>query len=123
MAEYLITYDLKKTDPSPYRIFLDECEKEDLLYIYKGSSSLLRLPNSTVWGNFTNKTAARSAFSRAQAAAEKALGRKIILEKRVITKIDDAFFLSDKSKPPEPKWTKSTSLETCRAHQLNDPFF
>lgn len=123
MAKYLITYDLKNTNPSPYTTFLEECEKEDLLYIYEVSGELIRLPNSTIWGIFSNRKAARTAFDQALAAAEKRLGRKITLEKRAIVGIAGASFLSDKQKSPEPKWTKSTSFETCRAHQLSDPFF
>jgi len=122
MAEYLITYDFKVTVTSQYRTFSLCAEPQGLLYVYK-ADDLFRLPNTTIWGEFVSKEAARTAFDNAQAAAEKKLGVKMTLEKRVVTRMSDFFVRSDKRKAPERQWTKASDLETCRAHQLNDPFF
>jgi hypothetical protein len=125
MAQILVTYDLKKKDPPPHKVFLEEAEKQNLLYIYEGASgNLLRLPNTTLWGMFDDAAAARDAFDRARAAAEERLGKKIKVEKRVVAELGGgSLFVSDKKKAPEEKWKKRTALETCRAHQLNDGFF
>jgi hypothetical protein len=124
MAHILTTYDLKKTDPGPHRVFIEEAEKQGLLYVYRGASGkLLRLPNTTLWGVFDDAAGARDAFDKALTAAEKKLRKKITLEKRVITPFEDGLIISDTKKSPVEKWTKPTAFETCRAHQLNDPFF
>jgi hypothetical protein len=124
MAHILVTYDLKKTDPAPHRVFIEEAEKQDLLYVHQvDSGKLVRLPNTTLWGSFDDAAAARAAFDKAVKAAEKRLGIKIKLERRVITPFAEGFLISDKKKSPTDKWKKATPLETCRAHQLNDPYF
>lgn len=122
MPQYLISYDLKSSDPSPHKPFLDAAEKEDLLYVYK-ASTLNRLPNTTVWGIFADKDAARAAFDRALSAAGRKLGRAIVLEKRIITRLSDLYVRSDVSKAPVRQWLGTSDLETCRKHQLNDPDF
>jgi hypothetical protein len=122
MAEYLVTYDFKVGATSQYRTFVLCAEPQGLLYVYR-SDDLFRLTNTTLWGEFATKENAKTAFDNAQAAAENKLGSKIILEKRMITRISDYFVRSDKRKAPEKQWMKASDLETCRAHQLNDPFF
>lgn len=117
-----MSYDLKETSPKPHKEFILAAEKQGLLYVYQ-ADDLFRLPNTTIWGAFDGKEGVRDAFERAQTAAEKKLGIKIVLEKRLITKLADFFIRSDKRKVPENKWTGATHLETCRKHQLNDPFF
>lgn len=124
MAHILVTYDLKKTDPGPHRVFMEEAEKQDLLYVYRGrSGKLVRLPNTALWGVFDDAEGARDAFDKALKVAAKRLGKKITLEKRVITLFEDGFVISDKKRSPEEEWKKATAFETCRAHQLHDPFF
>lgn len=122
MPQYLISYDLRSSSPSPHKPFLDAAEKEDLLYVYK-ATTLNRLPNTTVWGVFASKDAARAAFDRALTAAGDKLGKAIVLEKRVITLLSDFYIRSDVSKAPVKQWLGSSDLETCRKHQLNDPDF
>ena len=122
MPRYLISYDLKSSDPSPYKPVLDAAEKQGLLYVIKGTD-LHRLPNTTLWGAFATRDAANGAFDRALAAAAKAISRRIVVEKRIVAEMDDFGVRSDKRKPPETRWTGRTGFETCRLHQLNDPFF
>lgn len=122
MPRYLISYDLKDSTPSPYRPILDAFEKEGLLYVVKGTY-LHRLPNTTIWGIFPNAKAAGKAFDRAKAAAAKSIGRAIVVEKRFVAHLGGGTVLSDRRKAPEPQWTGKTDFETCRLHQVNDPFF
>lgn len=122
MPRYLISYDLKSSEPSPHRPLLDAAEGQDLLYVLH-ATELYRLPNTTLWGIFADKKAARDAFERAIADAERVIGRKITLEKRVITGFRDFFVRSDKRKKPDSRWLGTSDFETCREHQLNDPFF
>ncbi|MEN5083077.1 hypothetical protein ABE438_11380 [Bosea sp. TWI1241] len=123
MADYLVTYDFKVGASSQYKEFVECAEAEGLLYFFHGTEQLHRLTNTTLWGVFVSTEEAKKAFDRAKAAAEGKVGRKIVLEKRVITLLSGWSILSDTKKAPETKWTKSTKFETCRAHQKNDPFF
>jgi hypothetical protein len=122
MTEYVVSYDLKETAPKPHKEFILAAEKEGLLYVFQ-VTDLYRLPNTTIWGNFDSAEAVKAAFERAQTAAEKKLGIKIVLEKRLISELDDWLIRSNEKKAAEKKWTGSTKFETCRKHQLNDPFF
>lgn len=123
MADHLVSYDFKVGASSQYKDFVECAEIEGLLYVFHGSSKLFRLTNTTLWGVFSSADAAKTAFDRALAGAEKRVGRKIVLEKRFITLVSGWSIKSDKNKTPESQWTKSTEFETCRAHQKNDPFF
>ncbi|RWN66656.1 MAG: hypothetical protein EOR99_16010 [Mesorhizobium sp.] len=123
MADYLITYDFKDGVSKQWEEFVDCAEAEGLLYVFHATSKLFRLTNTTLWGVFSDTDAATAAFDKALSAAEKAVGRKIVLEKRFIAAIPTWSIGSDKNKAPESRWTKSTKFETCRADQKNDPFF
>lgn len=124
MKRYLTTYDLKETKPSPHKAFLDAAVAEGLLYVLKLRDGVLaRLPNTTLWGEFPNRADAIAAFNRAKAAAETVIGRSIKLEKRIFTRLVDASVTSDEGKDSEPDLVGATDLETCRLHQLHDPFF
>jgi hypothetical protein len=123
MADYLITYDIKADSPDPHKPFLTTAEKEGLLYVWKGTSFVNRLPNTTVWGVFASKEKANEAFDRAKEAASAKIGKAVTLEKRCTTEMSDTLVTSDRRKKPEPKWTGKTSFETSRLHQRNDPYF
>lgn len=122
MPAFLVSYDLKGGDPSPHSAFLTCAEPEGWLYVYKGKR-VFRLPNTTLWGEFADAAAAVAAFDRALAAAERHLGRKVVLEKRIVTRFDPKAAKSDRIKDPDPALTGATDFETCRLHQLHDPFF
>jgi hypothetical protein len=123
MPEYLVSYDLKATTPDPHKPFLDAAEPEGLLYVFQGTTDVFRLPNTTLWGVFGTIDAAKSAFDRAKATAEKKIGKSVTVEKRIITRLEDWSIKSDKRKAADPKLTASTKLERCRKHQLQDPYF
>jgi len=123
VADFLITYDLKSGSPDAHKPFLTAAEKEGLLYVWRGADYVNRLPNTTLWGPFECKEAANKAFDRALAAAGKTVGYAVKLEKRATSEMAHTVVTSDKRKKPNPRWTGSTSFETSRRHQVNDPFF
>ena len=123
MPDIVITYDLERGTPSPYGAFITAAAREGLLYVWKGATYVNRLPNTTVWGVFSDRDAANAAFDRALASASKTVGYTIKLEKRMTVEEKNTLVSSDKRKKPESKWTGTTSFETSRLHQVNDPFF
>lgn len=123
MTDYVISYDLKAANPSPYKVFLDAAQREGLLYVWKGLNYVNRLPNTTIWGVFSTREEANEAFDRALAAASAKMGYKVSLLRRATTAFSDCVVNSDIRKKPEPQWTGPTLFETSRLHQLNDPFF
>ncbi|GJE36321.1 hypothetical protein [Methylobacterium persicinum] len=123
MDSYVITYDLKEGDPSPYRPFIEEAEKQGLLYVWTGKSKVVRLPNTTLWGRFEDVDAVRSAFDNAAREASRRVGFTIDVEKRMIILEADAWVKSNVAKPPVARWTGKTGFQTARLHQINDPFF
>ncbi|WP_331285133.1 MULTISPECIES: hypothetical protein [Methylobacteriaceae] len=123
MDDFVITYDLKNGDPPPYGPFIEEAEREGLLYVWRGANQVHRLPNTTVWGRFEDIAAARSAFDKALRRTSRRLGYAINLEKRMTVQADDISVRSDVAKAPVAKWIGSSKFETARLHQLNDPDF
>lgn len=124
MPNYLITYDLPSAHEDAHKPFLDHAEKHDLLYIQSANTKMLyRLPNTTLWGKFDDRAAAIAAFDAALNDTVKQVGHPVPLEKRMVTRQVDAEVKSDQRKTPDPKWKGATSFETCRQHQLNDPYF
>ncbi|MBK3404211.1 hypothetical protein H0176_22400 [Methylorubrum populi] len=123
MHSYVITYDLEDGDPSPYEPFIEEAEKQGLLYVWHGKSLLLRLPNTTLWGRFDRIEDARSAFDRAIKKASRRVDYVINVKKRSTVKVGDLSVKSDVRKAPAAKWTGDSKFETARLHQLRDPDF
>jgi hypothetical protein len=120
---YLICYEFAEAEPSPHRIFIEEAERNNLLYVYMGPNHrLCRLPQMTLWGPFGLVDEARDAFDEAREAAELRLDDPILVEKLVVTRLMGSVF-SALRKSPDPRWTASHEFETCRQHQLHDPFF
>jgi hypothetical protein len=123
MAKYLITYDLKSGSPDEHKIFLAEAEKEGLLYVWTGDTNVLRLPETTIWGVFASVDDALAAFDLALEETSRRVGYSIELERRFVAGMDGVMARSNVRKKPVPKWTGSTTFETSRLHQLNDPDF
>jgi len=46
-----------------------------------------------------------------------------VLEKRILTRFDAKSARSDQIKDSNPALTGATDFDTCRLHQLHDPFF
>ena len=82
MTDYLITYDLESGSPDPHKPFLNAAQNEGLLYVWKGSTYVNRLPNTTIWGQFSSAESANEAFNRALKAAGISVDYSITIEKR-----------------------------------------
>ncbi|MGY3591500.1 hypothetical protein ACVIGB_008921 [Bradyrhizobium sp. USDA 4341] len=123
MTDFLLTYDFEVSAADQWKEFVASAEAKGLLYVFLGTSKLFRLTNTTLWGVFADSDAAVAAFDRASSAAERAVNRKIVLEKRFVCSIGSWAIRSNENKLPEPPWSRSTKFETCRAHQKHDPFF
>lgn len=123
MTDYLISYDLNTERGSPHKEFLAQAETEGLLYVWRGASYVSRLPNTTIWGVFDNRTNALAAFERTRVKTEKKVGYKVVVEKRATTEFTDCDVASDVRKKPLAKWTGVTTFDTSRLHQVNDPDF
>lgn len=121
--EFLITYDLKAGNPSPYKAFLIAAEREGLLYVWRGASFVNRLPNTTIWGVFESKDSANEAFDRALATASATIGYKVQMTRRATTKFVDAYVNTDIRREPNPELEGASVFETSRLHQLKDPLF
>jgi hypothetical protein len=124
MPKYIISYDIN----AAHKKFLTECEVGGLLYVIDGYTQdntmyLYRLPNTTVWGEFSNKDAAQSAFNAAHQRTNSASLQTVVVEKRMISDFNEYSVGSDRCKRPEAKWTGISPFQTCRLHQRNDPFF
>ena len=121
MTRYIASYDLTKGHSE----FLAAALDEGWTYVFPVSGELFRLPNTTLWGNFADRTAAQAAFTRALDAAQMELGRRCKRTKSIIGPLPQgARVLSDVKKATEPEYTvEGDDFTTCRLHQLHDEFF
>ncbi|AMS43417.1 hypothetical protein [Aminobacter aminovorans] len=97
MANYIAVYDLEDMTPSPYSRFIEQAEKQGWSAFIWGETSKkwLRLPNTTLIGEFSDGASAKKAFDDARGAAEKLLGRKIKVEKHLIATYAATSYSSD----------------------------
>lgn len=124
MPSYTVAYDLSAKGEAPHKPFLTEAEKVGLLYVFRGSKYVSRLPNTTLWGHFASRAHVIAAFEKAISKTEQVVGHRVTVEKRLITKGPlDWEIMSDVRKVPNPEWIGQTKFETSRLHQLNDPLF
>jgi len=103
MPSYLLTYDLKTTNPDPRSIVsaaLDDARWYSRLQVDAQSWAY---PNTTRSGTFTNDAAAISAFRSAIQAAKAEAARKgkgaVVIEKVYITQRTEVLFETDDKKP------------------------
>lgn len=103
MTDYIVTYDLTRTTPEPYSTMLDEAEKRGWSRWIWGPTNKkwLRLPNTTLVGEFANRDAAKKAFDDAVAATGTAIGRKVTVEKFILASYSGATFNSDEKADPQ----------------------
>lgn len=99
MTRYLISYDLKKTNPQPYEEVLEQAAKVGwTVWIFApNKNKWYRLPNTTLVGEFDNRDAAKKAFDTAIQGAAKSLGISITVEKYFLADYSGAQFDSDVS--------------------------
>lgn len=99
MPDYLVTYDLRVTDPDPHGEFLDQAVARGWAVFKWGpqSQKWLRLPNTTLVGEFSSRDAAKDAFDQARAATQSVLGVRVTVEKYILSTYGNALFSSDES--------------------------
>lgn len=124
MTNFLISYDLNATG-SPHKRFLTEAINHNLLFVLSdsGSAHAYRLPNTTLWGQFSSVADARKALFEVAAAVEKMTKVKVVIEKFAVSHLGQARWNSDVKTPLKAAWTGATQFETSKLHQLNDPVF
>lgn len=86
MPNYLVTYDLRETRPDPHSEFIEQAEARGWAAFKWGpqSKKWLRLPNTTLIGEFADLDAAKAAFGAVKPATEVALGASITVEKFIL---------------------------------------
>lgn len=97
MTDYIVTYDLTNSTPSPYGTMLDEAEKLGWSRWIWGPTNKkwLRLPNTTLIGEFATQADAKKAFDDAVAATAREIGRKVTVEKFILAAYGGATYNSD----------------------------
>lgn len=100
MPEFIATYDLKETTPSPHSKFLENAVKNKWqLWILGQTNFLYRLPNTTLIGTFADRNTAVAALEKTRADTQRDLGRTVTMEKWIVSDHSSATFVSDQSKP------------------------
>ena len=97
MADIFVTYDLEITNLDPHSAFLDQAEKQGWSRWKWGPSNRkwLRLPNTTLIGEFNNTAAAMAAFDRALAATAAEIGIDVNVKKYFLAAFWGAAYSSD----------------------------
>ncbi|EHP93429.1 hypothetical protein MetexDRAFT_1650 [Methylorubrum extorquens DSM 13060] len=95
MPKFLVSYDLRSTDPDPHGEFLDQVESAGWTVWKLAPNGLYyHLPNTTLTGVFRDIDTARSAFQSAWGKT-KSKGYKVIVEKWIIVEYNAATYNSD----------------------------
>jgi hypothetical protein len=96
MTDYVITYDLKRTNPDPHSELLKQSEKVGLkAWILASNGYWYRLPNTTLVGSFVDRATAKAAFDAAVAATALEITIPVTVEKWVLVAYSDSLFNSD----------------------------
>lgn len=101
MTEYVACYDLQSAF-DPYSQFLDQAEAKGWRRWIWGPNAQkwLRLPNTTLLGEFASASAAKAAFDSAVAATTLEIGSKVIVTKHLIGTFSETSFQSDEKADP-----------------------
>ena len=102
MPEYLVTFDLRVTDPDPHAEFIRQAEARGWV-AYKWEpirKRWYRLPVTTLVGKFYNSRVAKARFASAREAAEAALGTRVTVEKFILAAYRKPVFDSDERLEP-----------------------
>jgi hypothetical protein len=97
MPDYLVTYDLRETSPDPHGEFIRQSDARGWSPYKWGpqSQKWLRLPNTTLVGDFATRDAAKAAFDEAKKATEGAIGQTVTVEKYILVAYSNWLFDSD----------------------------
>lgn len=96
MTDYVISYDLKRTNPDPHTKFLEQAGKVGWrAWILASDGYWYRLPNTTLIGEFINRAAAKAAFDKAVAVTAVEIGIPVTVEKFFLAAYSEALIDSD----------------------------
>lgn len=97
MPDYIAVYDLKRTNPDPYTTFIAEAGKRGWSPFIWGpqAKQWLRLPNTTLVGQFPSREVAARAFDATAVATAAVIKVPVTVEKFLVAHYDDAEFNSD----------------------------
>jgi hypothetical protein len=100
VANFLLSYDVKSTNPEPYSALIAQLSKVGWSAWIWGAqpNKWLHLPNTTFVGSFANYSTAKKAFDDAVAAAAKDIKISVHVEKWIIAEYSTASYGSDKTR-------------------------
>lgn len=85
MPDYIASYDITNTAPSPYGVFIDQARAQGWkVWITTDDGKTFRLPNTTLVGTFSDIDAAERALTGALYATQRALGVAVLMPKWII---------------------------------------
>lgn len=100
MPTYLLTYDLKWADDTPYDEFRNAAAAFGWFsWMLGDDQEWYQLPSTTLVGEFASEEAAEAILFAARDAAAAATGRPIVFQKWVIVAYSTARFTSDHVRP------------------------
>ncbi len=123
MARFVISYEFAACTTETRKSFLAAAEREGLLYVWPSQTAVSRLPASTLWGLFSNKAAASSAFRRAMASIASDGQPALAIQRWLLVLAKEPLLTSDARRSPDLRLSDPSDFETCRLHQLHDPLF
>ncbi|MFU0503642.1 hypothetical protein [Pseudaminobacter sp. NGMCC 1.201702] len=95
MTDYIITYDLTRTNHEPHSTMLEAEERGWSRWIWgPQSKKWFRRPNTTLVGVFADRDTAKRAFDDAVAATSQEIGRKVTVEKFILASYSGELFNS-----------------------------
>lgn len=95
MPNYIASYDLTNTSPTPYAEFTKQAEARGWgTWITVDGGVRYKLPNTTLYGSYPDRDAAVRALEETRAATQRALG-KCIMEKWIVSDSPQATLNSD----------------------------
>ena len=99
MPMFIVSYDLKETDPDPHQTFLEKAKEHGWKLWIKGKSGTsYRLPNTTLEGSFDTRAEAVTALKATRNDTAEELGIKVTMEKWIVAEYSGSTFDSDKKK-------------------------
>lgn len=98
MPLFVATYDVQSGAPDPHTPVIKALVDEKWSRWIEAGDKLYLLPNTCVVGTFATKDLAVQSFDKAVAAASKALGQVVTVEKLFVIQYAAGSIRSDKSK-------------------------
>ncbi|MBS0546140.1 MAG: hypothetical protein JSR24_00230 [Proteobacteria bacterium] len=124
MPDFLASYDIDSTEHNNHKAMVDAGASKGWTYVFLAPDGKLnRLPDTTLWGVFADRTVALTAFIEAAKLANKQPKTRFKVEKLALTLFEQRAVASNKKKAPNPLLLGKSNIETCLNHQDKDKFF